>query len=59
MLEQRLQEWMDKVIAAHNSDGMTDTFKMILDVDKIVAEEFGHDYVFAENRRINGPENNR
>ena len=50
MLEHRLQEWMDKVIAAHNGGGMVDTVKMILDVDKIIAEEFGHDYFFEENR---------
>ena len=49
MLEQRLQEWVQKVIAAKNGGGGVNTYAMIMDVDKIIAEEFDHDTVFAEN----------
>lgn len=31
---------------------MTDTLKMMLDVDKIIAEEFGRDYLFDENNKM-------
>ena len=48
MFEDKLKEWMEKVINAYNSkeNGMTDTFAMIEDVDKIIAEAFEHDPVF-------------
>ena len=40
MLEDRLNEWVKKVVAAKNdtSRGCTNTRQMILDVDKIIAE---------------------
>lgn len=50
MLEKRLSEWMEKVIAAKNSGGITDTLQMIVDVDKIIAEEFDHEPVLTENK---------
>lgn len=49
MLEKRLNEWMEKVIAAHESEGMTDTYQMMIDIDKIISEEFDHPPMFEEN----------
>ena len=52
MLEERLNEWMQKVLKAHNNNDpyvCVDNYKMIVDVDKIIAEEFNHDPVFAIN----------
>lgn len=48
MLEDRLNEWVKKVVAAKNdtSRGCTNTRQMILDVDKIIAEEFDHTPMF-------------
>ena len=51
MLEERLNAWVEKVLKAHAEKGMgIDTYQMIVDIDKIIAEEFDHDYVFDENR---------
>lgn len=52
MLEERLNDWVKKVVAAKNdtSRGYTDTRQMILDVDKIIAEEFDHTPVYFENQ---------
>ncbi|WP_195985398.1 hypothetical protein [Clostridium sp. D33t1_170424_F3] len=52
MLEKRLSEWVERVISAKQSEalGGVDTFQMVVDVDKIIAEEFGHEYVFEQNR---------
>lgn len=50
MLEQRLKEWMDKVLTAHEAAGMTDTFQMIVDVDRIIAEEFDHAPMLEESQ---------
>lgn len=52
MLEERLNEWVKKVVAAKKdtSRGCTNTRQMILDVDKIIAEEFDHTPVFFENQ---------
>ena len=52
MLEEKLNEWMQKVLDAYNKSDTyvcIDTFQMIVDVDEIIAEEFGHDPVFAVN----------
>ena len=49
MLEKRLNEWMEKVIEAHKSNGMADTYQMMVDVDRIIAEEFDREPVFDEN----------
>lgn len=48
MFEQKLNEWVEKVVIAYNSSGMADTYRMIVDVDKIVAEAFNHAPVIAE-----------
>lgn len=52
MLEERLNEWMHKVLDAYdNSDTYVyiDTYKMVVDVDKIIAEAFGHYPIFTAN----------
>lgn len=50
MLEQRLNEWVAKVIKASEPGGCVNTYRMIVDIDKIIAEEFDHEPVLAENR---------
>ena len=45
MLEQKLNEWVRRVVAAHDGAhycGVINTFQMVVDVDKIIAEEFNH-----------------
>lgn len=44
-LECELTAWVDKVCRAKVSCGMADTFKMIQQVDKIIAEAFDHEPV--------------
>lgn len=50
MLEARLNEWVRKVLNAYKSEGMTNTYQMLVDVDKIISEEFDHDPVLPENQ---------
>ena len=45
-----LQAWYEKVLKSFNSSGMIDTYSMISDIDKIIAEGFGHEPVLPENR---------
>lgn len=50
MLEERLNEWVQKVLRAYensNSYVCIDTFQMIVDVDEIIAECFGHDPIIG------------
>lgn len=54
MLEKRLREWVKKVLASYNDDRPEDevsvnTYRMIVDVDEIISEEFGYDRVISEN----------
>lgn len=46
MLEKQLTEWVEKVVKAHESyqkgGCVVDTYKMIVDVDTIIAEAFKH-----------------
>lgn len=46
-LEQKLNEWVAKVVASYNPDtpGAPNTFQMVKDVDQIIAEAFDHDPV--------------
>lgn len=44
-LKAALNDWTQKVLTAHSTAGITDTFAMIRDVDKIIAEAFDHDQV--------------
>lgn len=50
--EKELREWTEKVINAYNKSkeegGMCHTYKMIKDVDKIIAQAFGHDEVIRD-----------
>lgn len=50
-LDERLNDWVRKVLGAKSDTrpGCVDTQKMVIDVDKILAEEFGHDPIFAES----------
>lgn len=50
-LEERLNDWVKKVLEAKadTSPGCVDTQRMVMDIDKILADEFDHDPVFAEN----------
>lgn len=50
MLEQRITEWMQKVLAAQEAPGATDTYQMMVDIDRIIAEAFDHAPVLAENQ---------
>lgn len=51
MLEERLAEWVEKVLDAYNSKGTAvDTLQMMIDVDKIIAEEFDHECCLDDNR---------
>lgn len=52
MLEEKLNEWVQKVLNAYSNSEtyiFVDTYKMMVDVDKIIAEGFGHRPVFVEN----------
>ncbi len=49
MLKKRLEDWMEKVLDAYTFDGGVDTYHIIVDVDKIIAEAFNHDPVLPEN----------
>lgn len=55
-LEQRLNEWTQKVLDAQKptaggtTASMVDTYQMILDVDRIIAEEFDRTPVLLENQ---------
>lgn len=44
MLEQKLMEWVKNVVEVQNlkEHQFADTYQMIVDVDKIIAEAFDH-----------------
>lgn len=44
-LENRINIWRDKVLEAAKSNEMVDTYKMIKDIDQIIAEEFDRERV--------------
>ena len=51
MLEERLNEWVQKVLKAYensNSYVYVNTFQMIIDVDEIISEEFEHEPIFEK-----------
>lgn len=50
-LEEKLNKWVKLVIEAKRdpNPGHVDTIKMMIDIDKIIAEEFDHTPMFAEN----------
>lgn len=47
-LENRINIWRDKVLEAAESNEMVDTYKMIKDIDQIIAEEFGRERVIQD-----------
>lgn len=54
MLEKRLNEWVQAVMDAYNDDRdgfeySVNTYQMIVEVDKIISEEFDHEPVLKEN----------
>ena len=54
MLEKRLKEWAKKVLASYHDDRpeneiIVNTHRMVVEVDKIIAEEFGYDRVLSES----------
>lgn len=50
MLEQKLTEWVQKVLAAHDAPALVgkNTYRMIEEVDKIIAEAFDHEPVLSD-----------
>ena len=50
MLEEKLTEWVHKVLTAYETAGMTDILQMIVDVDRIIAEAFDHTPVLEETQ---------
>ena len=51
MLEERLNEWVKKVLKAYESSNSyvyANTYQMIVDVDEILAEEFDHEPIFEK-----------
>lgn len=47
-LNKAIDEWKDKVLKAKESAGMTDTFTMTKDIDKIIAEAFDRSPVIED-----------
>ena len=48
VLHSKLDVWAEKVVRAKASIGMVDTFAMIAEVDKIIADAFDHELVICE-----------
>lgn len=49
--EKQANEWAAKVIRAYNLGGKNvDTYKMIADIDRIIAEMFDREAILAENQ---------
>ena len=46
--EKQLTDWCAKVLRT-DKGGMVDTYRMMKDVDKIIADYYGHAPVFVEN----------
>lgn len=42
-LEQKLKEWTEKVLKTYGSEA--DTYRMVKDIDKILADAFQHDTI--------------
>ena len=47
-LETQLESWKDKVLSAYRHGSGVNTYKMIIDIDKIIAEAFHHNPVVME-----------
>lgn len=48
-LERELNEWKDKVLRSFDGAGSVNTYGMIVDVDRIIAEAFDHAPVIQED----------
>ena len=47
-LNKAIDEWKNKVLSANDSQGMIDTFAMIKDIDRIIADAFDHAPIIDE-----------
>lgn len=47
MFEKELNEWVRRVLSAYedSNNAMCNTYQMIVDIDKIIADAFNHDTV--------------
>lgn len=43
-LVRRIDEWKEKVV---NTEGSANTYRMVKDIDKILAEEFDHEPILG------------
>lgn len=48
ILETQLESWKDKVLRAYQHGSGANTYQMMLDIDKIIAEAFQHTPLIAE-----------
>ncbi len=47
-LKKAIDAWKEKVLKAKESGGAVDTFAMVKDIDKIIAEAFGRSPVIED-----------
>lgn len=48
ILETQLESWKDKVLHAYQHGSGANTYQMMFDIDKIIAEAFQHAPLIAE-----------
>ncbi len=48
ILETQLESWKDKVLRSYRHGSGANTYQMMLDIDKIIAEAFQHTPLIAE-----------
>lgn len=47
-LESRINVWRDKILEVAESEKMINTYKMIKDIDQIIAEEFDREGIIQD-----------
>ena len=47
-LESRIKVWRDKILEVAESEEMINTYKMIKDIDQIIAEEFDREGIIQD-----------
>ena len=47
-LESRINVWRDKILEVAESEEMINTYKMIKDIDQIIAEEFDREWIIQD-----------
>lgn len=47
-LENRINIWRDKILEVAENEDMINTYKMIKDIDQIIAEEFDREMVIRD-----------